>query len=118
MANAVAESDIDLWSDENLSNPYPTYATLRDQAAVVRLTQSDVWCLTRYDVIKEALNDWETYSSVKAIGFNDGVDVGWIVKDVAVNSISFSARSSASAGSARRCHAIASSPRVAPRHER
>lgn len=26
------------------------------------------------------------------IGFNDGVDVGWIVKDVAVNSISFSAR--------------------------
>ena len=74
MANAVAESDIDLWSDENLSNPYPTYAKLREQAAVVRLTQSDVWCLTRYDVIKEALNDWETYSSVKAIGFNDGVN--------------------------------------------
>jgi cytochrome P450 len=74
MAQAVAESDIDLWSDENLSNPYPTYAKLRDQAAVVRLTQSDVWCLTRYDVIKEALNDWETYSSVKAIGFNDGVN--------------------------------------------
>ena len=74
MAQAVAESDIDLWSDENLSNPYPTYAVLRDQAAVVRLTQSDVWCLTRYDVIKEALNDWETFSSVKAIGFNDGVN--------------------------------------------
>lgn len=74
MAQAVAESDIDLWSDENLSNPYPTYAALRDQAAVVRLTQSDVWCLTRYDVIKEALNDWETFSSVKAIGFNDGVN--------------------------------------------
>lgn len=74
MAQAVAESDIDLWSDENLSNPYPTYAKLREQAAVVRLTQSDVWCLTRYDVIKEALNDWETFSSVKAIGFNDGVN--------------------------------------------
>ncbi len=74
MANDVATSDIDLWSDDNLSNPYPTYAKLRDQAAVVRLTQSDVWALTRYEEIREALGDWETFSSENAIGFNDGVN--------------------------------------------
>lgn len=74
MAAEVATSDIDLWSDENLSNPYPTYAKLRDQAAVVKLTQSDVWCITRYAEIKGALEDWESFSSVKAIGFNDGVN--------------------------------------------
>lgn len=70
----TAVSDIDLWSDENLSNPYPTFNKLRDQAAVVHLTDSDVWALTRYDVIKAALSDWETYSSENAIGFNDGVN--------------------------------------------
>jgi cytochrome P450 len=74
MANDVATSDIDLWSDDNLSNPYPTYSKLRDQAAVVHLTQSDVWALTRYEEIREALGDWQTFSSENAIGFNDGVN--------------------------------------------
>lgn len=74
MAEAVAESDIDLWSDENLSNPYPTYAKLREQAAVVKLTQAGVYAITRYEQIREALGDWETFSSENAIGFNDGVN--------------------------------------------
>ncbi len=74
MANTVAESDIDLWSDENLSNPYPTFEKLREQAAVVKLTQADVYAITRYEEIREALGDWETFSSEKAIGFNDGVN--------------------------------------------
>ncbi len=74
MANTVAESDIDLWSDENLSNPYPTFEKLREQAAVVKLTQADVYAITRYNEIREALGDWETFSSEKAIGFNDGVN--------------------------------------------
>lgn len=74
MPGTVATSDIDLWSDENLSNPYPTYAALREQAAVVRLTQSDVYALTRYQEIRDALGDWGTFSSENAIGFNDGVN--------------------------------------------
>lgn len=74
MAGTVAESDIDLWSDENLSNPYPTYAQLREQAAVVKLTQADVYAITRYEEIRAALGDWETFSSENAIGFNDGVN--------------------------------------------
>jgi cytochrome P450 len=74
MASNVATSDIDLWSDENLSDPYPTYAKLREQAAVVKLTQSDVYAITRYDQIRAALDDWESFSSVKAVGFNDGVN--------------------------------------------
>jgi cytochrome P450 len=74
MSNPVATSDIDLWSDENLANPYPTYARLRDQAAVVHLTRSNVWALTRYAPIRDALGDWATFSSEGAVGFNDGVN--------------------------------------------
>lgn len=74
MTNNIATSDIDLWSDKNLSNPYPAYATLRDQAAVVKLTRSNVWALTRYAPIRDALGDWATFSSENAVGFNDGVN--------------------------------------------
>lgn len=74
MPDSVTTSGIDLWSDENLSNPYPTFANLRDQAAVVKLEQSNVWAITRYEQIREALGDWATFSSEKAIGFNEGVN--------------------------------------------
>ena len=74
MTNPVATSDIDLWSDDNLSNPYPSYAILRDQAAVVKLTHSNVWALTRYAAIRDALGDWATFSSEHAVGFNEGVN--------------------------------------------
>lgn len=70
----IATSDIDLWSDENLTDPYPTFTELREQAAVVKLTQSNVWAITRYEEIRNALGDWETFSSENAIGFNDGVN--------------------------------------------
>jgi len=74
MSKPFATSDIDLWSDENLADPYPAYASLREQAAVVKLTRSNVWALTRYDVIRDALADWATFSSDAAVGFNDGVN--------------------------------------------
>lgn len=74
MSSPVATSDIDLWSDENLADPYPAYARLRDQAAVVHLSRSNVWALTRYAPIRDALGDWATFSSEGAVGFNDGVN--------------------------------------------
>ena len=74
MTHSVATSDIDLWSDKTLANPYPVYAQLRDQAAVVKLARSNVYALTRYDAIRNALGDWATFSSENAVGFNDGVN--------------------------------------------
>ncbi len=70
---APVTSDIDLWSDENLANPYPTFAELREQAAVVHLENSGVWALTRYDAIRDALANWEAFSS-NAVAFNDAMN--------------------------------------------
>ena len=58
----IAVGDLDLFSDEVLLDPYPTYAALRDSAAVVHLPANDVYALTRYDVIRDALADTETLS--------------------------------------------------------
>lgn len=74
MATTPPVSPIDLFADEILLDPYPTYTALRATGAVVHLPANDVYVLTRYDAIRDALGDPETFSSVKAIGFNDGVN--------------------------------------------
>lgn len=66
-------TDIDLFSDEVLRDPYPAYATLRDQGAVVHMQRHDIWALTRYDAVREAVATPGTFSST-GVGFNDVVN--------------------------------------------
>lgn len=67
-------SDLDLFDDRVLVDPYPSYAALRALGGVVRLPVNDVYVLTSYDVIRSALGDWESFSSAGAIGFNPMVN--------------------------------------------
>ncbi|MFE9923071.1 cytochrome P450 [Streptomyces sp. NPDC005774] len=62
-------SDVDLFADDVLVDPYPVYAELRELGPVVHLRKNDVYALTRYDVIRDALADWESFSST-SIAFN------------------------------------------------
>ncbi|MDQ0296356.1 cytochrome P450 [Streptomyces sp. DSM 41037] len=62
-------SDVDLFADEVVLDPYPVYADLRERGPVVHLPHNDVYALTRYDVIRGALADWESFSS-NSIAFN------------------------------------------------
>jgi cytochrome P450 len=70
---SVPISAIDLFSDEVLLDPYPYFAELRELGAVVHLPANDVYALTRYDVIRDALGDPATFSS-SSIGFNPMVN--------------------------------------------
>lgn len=70
---APSTSDVDLFADDVLVDPYPTFAALREQAPVVHLPRNGVYALTRYDVIRNALGDWESFSS-STIGFNPMVN--------------------------------------------
>ena len=67
MATASASdhvhTDLDIWSDEVLQDPYPHYKHLRDLGPAAYMTKYDMWIITRYDVVKQALKDWETFSS-------------------------------------------------------
>ncbi|GAB2800502.1 cytochrome P450 [Streptomyces chlorus] len=62
-------SDVDLFADDVLVDPYPVYAELRELGPVVHLRKNDVYALTRYDAIRGALADWESFSST-SIAFN------------------------------------------------
>jgi len=65
----VPSSDLDLFADDVLLDPYPHFAELRELGGVVHLPADDVYALTRYDVIRDALGDPETFSS-RTIAFN------------------------------------------------
>lgn len=67
-------ADVDLFADEVLLDPYPTYATLRELGAVVQLPRNEAYVLTRYETIRRVLGDWESFSSAGAIGFNPMVN--------------------------------------------
>lgn len=69
----VATSDIDIFSDEVLTNPYPAYARLREQATVVYLPQNNLWAVTRYQAIRDTLENHAVFSSTK-VAFNEDMN--------------------------------------------
>ena len=66
-------TELDLFADEVLLDPYPSYARLRELGGVVHLPRNGLHVLTRYDVIRDALADPAAFSS-SSIGFNPAVN--------------------------------------------
>ncbi|WP_182262834.1 cytochrome P450 [Rhodococcus sp. UFZ-B548] len=70
----IPNSDIDIFTDEALANPYPLYRELRDIAPLVYLPKYEMYALTRYEQVRGALDDWETFSSAKGVGLNPAIN--------------------------------------------
>jgi len=68
---STVRSDIDLFSDEVLQNPYPAFKTLRDLGPAAYLEKYGVWHIGRYRETAQALRDWQTFSSGSGCGLND-----------------------------------------------
>lgn len=64
-------SDIDLFSDEALLNPYPLYEELREMGGAVWLNRLGMFIFTRYDDVKGALSNPEIFSSAQGVMLND-----------------------------------------------
>ena len=63
-------SNIAFFSDEILSNPYPAQNELRDMGSAVWLEQYGMYILPRYDSVKQALSNWEAFSSFGGVAMN------------------------------------------------
>lgn len=64
-------TNLDLFADEVLQDPYPFYAELRAQGPAVYLDRHDAWALTHYQHVRAALRDWESFSSAEGVALND-----------------------------------------------
>lgn len=71
MTNSRPESNIDLYADEALLNPYTLYKQLRDKAAAVWLRKLDMYVLSRYKDVREALGNCQLFSSAQGVTMNE-----------------------------------------------
>jgi cytochrome P450 len=70
-------SDVDLFGERALADPYPLYRKLRDAGPATYLSRYGLWFLSRYDQVRAALGDWKTFSSDPGIGLNDSFNTAW-----------------------------------------
>jgi cytochrome P450 len=68
---AAPWSDYDPYSDEALLDPWLGYKRLRDAGPAVWLRKYEMFALTRYDSVRRALLDWESFPSRNGVMMND-----------------------------------------------
>lgn len=64
-------SDIDLFAEEALREPYEHYSELRQLGPVVHLPALDVFAVTQYEALRDVSMNWEVFSSARGVGMND-----------------------------------------------
>ena len=59
----MSELSTQLFSPENLIDPYPAYKKLRDEAPVHFMSEMNLHVVTRYDLLREAIKRTDDFSS-------------------------------------------------------
>jgi cytochrome P450 len=59
----MSEVAVQLFSPENLIDPYPAYRQLRDEAPVYFMQEMNLHVVTRYDLLREAIKRTDDFSS-------------------------------------------------------
>jgi cytochrome P450 len=67
MTTTIPSSDLDLYCDELIREPYEAYRELRGIGPVVWLEASQAWALTRYAEVKAATENWQIFSSAEGV---------------------------------------------------
>jgi cytochrome P450 len=67
----VPSTELDPWSDELLDDPWAAYRAIRDAGPVVHLAKYDLYAISRYADVKQAVHDWQTFTSAEGVSFND-----------------------------------------------
>jgi 4-methoxybenzoate monooxygenase (O-demethylating) len=63
--------DVDPFSADFLENPYPHHEVLREAGPLVWLSRYSIAATARYEQVRHALLDWQTFSSARGVGMAD-----------------------------------------------
>ena len=64
-------SEVDLWSDEVLLEPWAHYRAIRDLGPAVHLERYDLYAVGRYADVRAVTRHWEAFTSADGVAFND-----------------------------------------------
>jgi cytochrome P450 len=70
-------SHIDLFGDAQLLAPYPVYKQLRDLGSAPELPHVGAHFIGRFADVREALGNWQAFSSDKGVGLNPVINEAW-----------------------------------------
>lgn len=70
----IPASAVDLFTDDVLDDPYPHLRALRDLGPVVHLEAHDLFAVTRYDEVRQVLDDDATFVSGQGVALNGVVN--------------------------------------------
>ncbi len=70
-STVVPRLDLDPFSDEFLSDPYPYHERIREAGPVVWLERYELWATGRFEQVHATLRDWETFCSSAGVGLSD-----------------------------------------------
>jgi len=65
--SSVTRFDVDIFSTEAMSNPYPTFAKMRAAGSVIWLEKYGIYAMPRYASVRAAASNWKTFSSEAAV---------------------------------------------------
>ena len=71
MSTSIPTSELDLYSDDVLTDPYEHYRRLRDAGPAVWLERHNAWVVAHYDAVRTVLRNWATFSSASGVALND-----------------------------------------------
>jgi cytochrome P450 len=71
MLGTFPVSDIDLYADEHIQEPYAAYRQLRRLGPVAWLERYQVWVVSTYQEVYEALHDHETFTTRSGVGLSE-----------------------------------------------
>lgn len=63
--------DIDPFSAPFFDDPYPAHEAMREAGPFVWLGRYNIGAVARYEHVREALTDWERFSSARGVGMED-----------------------------------------------
>lgn len=76
MSAGPSTPEPEIWdpvSAQSHEDPYPAYARLREEYPLYYLRAHHAWALSRYADVRDALRDWESYSSAQGVELGEYV---------------------------------------------
>ena len=70
----IPSTDVDMFTDDALRDPYPLYRELRELGPVVHLNAHGMYAFPRYHQVREASGNWRVFSSAKGVMMNDEIN--------------------------------------------